>query len=147
MYFRSVAEELHDDDNTHDSQGNTVDTCSQASPSCADTKQPAINGVKDLVEAPVPGIPGNRIADAYFSCKNGQSDDFESILQHQARLTEKYEAEDRAQREWEEKVRENSSCALVYLTILISIQSYFYVLLKCYISCSSVAHAKKCQLQ
>ncbi|XP_027161198.1 uncharacterized protein LOC113762117 isoform X1 [Coffea eugenioides] len=107
---RSVAEDSHDDDNTHGSQGKTVDTSSQACPNCADIKQPINNGAKDLKETLVSGLSENRIADDYSS-RSGQDDDFKSVLQHQAQLEEQYE-EDTAQGEWEEKVRENSSCVV-----------------------------------
>lgn len=108
---RSVAEDSRDDDNMHDSQGNTVDTCSQASPNCADIEQPVNNSAKDLKETLVSGFSENRIADDYFS-RSGQDDDFKSVSRHQAQLEEQYETEDRAHREWEEKVRENSGCVM-----------------------------------
>lgn len=108
-----MGKNLHSDSSIHDFQGDTADTCSEHSSNCADIKYPANNGVKDLPEAPDSGLSGNRVADAYFSSRNGQDDDGKRALQHQAQTTDQYEAEDKAQRDWEEKVRENSSCVQV----------------------------------
>ncbi|XP_010243845.1 PREDICTED: enolase-phosphatase E1-like isoform X2 [Nelumbo nucifera] len=41
---------------------------------------------------------------------SGQDTDMERALEHQAQLIGQYEAEENAQREWEEKYRENNSC-------------------------------------
>lgn len=42
-------------------------------------------------------------------------ENMERALQHKAQLIGQYEAEEKAQREWEEKYRENNSYAQVYL--------------------------------
>lgn len=45
----------------------------------------------------------------------GSDGDMEKALEHQAQLIGQYEAMEKAQREWEEKFRENSSSTPVYL--------------------------------
>lgn len=110
---RSVAEQLQDNANMHELQGNTVDTFSKDSPSCADGEHPANQVVNDAPGTPGTGMPGNRVANSFYSDGNGLNEDIDGTLQHQAQFVGQFEAKEKGQQEWEEKVRENSSSVQV----------------------------------
>ena len=46
----------------------------------------------------------------------GRGKDMEKALEHQAQLIDRYEAMEKAQRDWEEKFRENNSATPVCFT-------------------------------
>lgn len=62
-------------------------------------------------------VPKNQshVDDSNLFCKLEDDKDLESALQHQAQLIGRYEAEERAQREWEEKYGEGTGFMRVTL--------------------------------
>lgn len=70
-----------------------------------------ISDVNDQVHVPALDVPGNgREADK-------SDEDSQRALHQQVQPIGQYEAEEKAQREWEEKYRESNSCTPVYLLI------------------------------
>lgn len=57
----------------------------------------------------------SHVGDGNLFCKLEDDKDLESALEHQAQLIGQYEAEERAQREWEEKYGEGTSFMRVTL--------------------------------
>lgn len=67
------------------------------------------NDVKDQLHFPISEMSENQR-------KPDESDEgMERALQQKAQLIGQYEAEEKAQREWEEKYRENNNYAQVYI--------------------------------
>ncbi|CAK9140703.1 unnamed protein product [Ilex paraguariensis] len=66
---------------------------------------------KDLLEGPVSGdLKTQRLSNGHYFNGHGGHKDMERALEHQAQLIGRYEAEEKAQREWEEKFRETNGC-------------------------------------
>ncbi|XP_057804219.1 uncharacterized protein LOC131019645 [Salvia miltiorrhiza] len=93
-------------------------TYSKGSSNCSDGEavaSPESSGYpngKNPLENPVSGRSNGtqQVNGHYFSVpENGKDKDMESALLHQAQLICRYEEEEKAQREWEEKFRENNS--------------------------------------
>ncbi|CAK9174828.1 unnamed protein product [Ilex paraguariensis] len=71
---------------------------------------------KDLLEGPVSGdLKTQRLSNGHYFNGHGGHKDMERALEHQAQLIGRYEAEEKAQREWEEKFRETNGCPPWYL--------------------------------
>ncbi|XP_051119848.1 uncharacterized protein LOC127243729 isoform X2 [Andrographis paniculata] len=66
---------------------------------------------KDHLDSGTKGLhsESQKINGHYYSAHE-RDEDMESALQRQARLIDQYEEEEKAQREWEEKFRENNNC-------------------------------------
>uniref|UniRef100_A0A5B6ZWI5 Uncharacterized protein n=1 Tax=Davidia involucrata TaxID=16924 RepID=A0A5B6ZWI5_DAVIN len=115
---RSAVEELQIDTSMHTPQDNGDSTCSEGFPNCSDIGSEVLRVGSEnqaenlLLEGPgSEGLESQRdvtSAGIYIN-ENGCDKDMESALEHQAQLIGKYEAEERAQREWEEKFGENNS--------------------------------------
>uniref|UniRef100_A0A5B6ZW33 Uncharacterized protein n=1 Tax=Davidia involucrata TaxID=16924 RepID=A0A5B6ZW33_DAVIN len=115
---RSAVEELQIDTSMHTPQDNGDSTCSEGFPNCSDIGSEVLRVGSEnqaenlLLEGPgSEGLESQRdvtSAGIYLN-ENGCDKDMESALEHQAQLIGKYEAEERAQREWEEKFGENNS--------------------------------------
>uniref|UniRef100_A0A5B6ZW38 Uncharacterized protein n=1 Tax=Davidia involucrata TaxID=16924 RepID=A0A5B6ZW38_DAVIN len=115
---RSAVEESQIDTSMLGPQDNGVAACSEGFPNCSDIKSEVLRvgsenqGEKVLLEGPVPGGLENQrdiTNAALYLNGNGSDKDMERALEHQAQLIGQYEAEEKAQREWEEKFRENNS--------------------------------------
>ncbi|CAI9773039.1 unnamed protein product [Fraxinus pennsylvanica] len=86
--------------------------CSEIEPDTS-RKSPEHDKEKNLLKNP-PAVLENQKQETnghYFGGYRGDND-MERALQHQAQLIGQYEEEEKAQREWEEKFRENSSYTL-----------------------------------
>ncbi|XP_059665983.1 uncharacterized protein LOC132311864 [Cornus florida] len=115
---RSADGDLRTDTGMLTPQANGVATCSEGFPNCSDTGSEFLRvesenqGEQVLLEGPLSGGLENQRdvtdADNYIN-GHGSEKDMERALEHQAELIERYEAEEKAQREWEEKFRENNS--------------------------------------
>lgn len=69
-----------------------------------------VNG-KDQLESTTEASHGEaQKINGHFYSGHERDDDMESALQHQAQLIGRYEEEEKAQREWEEKFRESENC-------------------------------------
>ncbi|KAK6156306.1 hypothetical protein DH2020_010554 [Rehmannia glutinosa] len=77
------------------------------------------NGKNQLESSTLRSNSETQKMDGRYFDVHERDDDMESALQHQAQLIGQYEEEEKAQREWEEKFRENNSgtqCAFSYLS-------------------------------
>ncbi|KAM7526817.1 hypothetical protein LguiA_016719 [Lonicera macranthoides] len=121
FYFvivRSAVEELEIDTGILAlQQGNGVDKCSECFPNCSDSGPDTLReGSEDredkgLLEGPDSGILDNqRVTGGHYFNGHEGGQEMERALEHQAQLIGQYESEEKAQREWEEKFRENNSC-------------------------------------
>ncbi|KAL2548948.1 hypothetical protein Fot_10478 [Forsythia ovata] len=76
-------------------------------------KSPEHDKEKNLLENPPVVLENHRQeTNGHYVSGHGADNDMERALQHQAQLIGKYEEEEKAQREWEEKFRENNSYTL-----------------------------------
>lgn len=101
-------------------QNSSAECASEALPSSANNEQQSMmagagnSDANDQVHVSVSGVSGNgRQTD---KC----DEDRQTALQQQAQLVEQYEAEEKAQKEWEEKYRESNSYIPVYILNFIS---------------------------
>lgn len=105
---RSV-EELQNDgiEKTAYSKGSS--NCSNGEPVASAESSGYANG-KNPLENPVLGrSSGTQKVNGHYFNGPEKNEDMESALLHQAQLIGRYEEEEKAQREWEEKFRENNS--------------------------------------
>lgn len=95
-------------------------TCSKDVPSCTDgehvvsAESSGYDNRKTPQESPM--LRSNvekQESNGHYYNVHERDEDMESALQHQAQLIGQYEEEEKAQREWEEKFRENNSGAQV----------------------------------
>ncbi|KAI3458877.1 hypothetical protein Pfo_015540 [Paulownia fortunei] len=107
---RSI-EELQNDDTERAAFSRDVSNCSDGEPVALRESSGYENG-KNPLESPSLGSNSEtqKINGHYFNVHE-RDEDMESALQHQAQLIGRYEEEEKAQREWEEKFRENNSGA------------------------------------
>lgn len=83
--------------------------CSDGEPVASAESSGYANG-KNPLESPTLGpISGTQNDNGHYYSVHENDEDMESALQHQAQLIGRYEEEEKAQREWEEKFRENNS--------------------------------------
>lgn len=101
-----------------DSQDNAIVSSSEDLPNCFNDREEILREGSENPEEEV--LVGRQVSDILESKRdstssnhhlnrNGRNGDMERALEHQAQLIGKYEAEEKAQREWEEKFRENNS--------------------------------------
>ncbi|KAL6977170.1 hypothetical protein U1Q18_025964 [Sarracenia purpurea var. burkii] len=117
---RSAGEESQIDSSNRPRQENGVDTCSEGSPASSDIGPEILRETSEkkdpkiLPDGPVSGDFENERSVSNTN-KNidihGSEKDMERALEHQAQLIGQYEEEEKAQREWEEKYKEDNSCA------------------------------------
>ncbi|CAI9091276.1 OLC1v1026257C7 [Oldenlandia corymbosa var. corymbosa] len=108
--IRSATEQLQTDPNMHELQASTVDNFSKDSPICADIEHPASLGINNTTEIQVPGSssPGTKGVNGLCSDGHAKHKDLDGTLQQQVDSLGQFEEEETAQRQWEDKVRENS---------------------------------------
>lgn len=110
---RSASDELHNDTSSLSLKGDEVVECASV-PSCSDLgpetlKGGSANHEEHLVEGPVYEDLEKQVTNCHYCRGHGGDKDMKRALEHQAELIGRYEAEERAQRDWEEKFRENNS--------------------------------------
>lgn len=83
---------------------------------------------KVLSEGPLSGRTENQRSTNHFDVNgHGQGRDMEKALEDKAQLIDQYEEMEKAQREWEEKFRENNNSTPVY-----SLSGSIYVRISCF---------------
>ncbi|XP_057476572.1 uncharacterized protein LOC130764373 isoform X2 [Actinidia eriantha] len=101
-------------------QHNGVATCSEGRPTCSDmgpelSESPEKPDAKIFLRGPILGDLENQSvvakASNYLNI-HGSDNNMERALDHQAQLIGQFEEEEKAQREWEEKFRENNNATL-----------------------------------
>lgn len=113
-----MAEELPKDPNMDDDHDVRVSTHSQDLPNCEDVESqnlkddPKNYKVENPREAPSSGFSGPGVTETNVSSRNEQNKPMESASRDHA----EGEADGKAQREWEEKFRENNNSVLVCMT-------------------------------
>ncbi|PSS04969.1 Signaling mucin like [Actinidia chinensis var. chinensis] len=115
---RSAGEETQVNSNIIPREDNGVDTCSEGSHTLSDTGREILRGrserqdAKILVNGPVSGDFENQGPErnsSHYSNVHRSEKDMERALKHQAQLIGRYEEEEKAQREWEEKFKEDNN--------------------------------------
>lgn len=122
---RSAAEESQSDHNMLAPQRNGVATFSDGLPALSDTgteilREGTEKDENSFLHGPGSGDLENQrmVANSSNYLKaHGSGKDMERALAHQAQLIGRYAEEEKAQREWEEKFRENNSSTLVCLVV------------------------------
>lgn len=115
---RSAVDELKVGRVMVDSQNNGIISSSEGLPNGFDSGQEILREGSENQEEEV--LMDGQVSDSLESQRdatgsnhhlnrNGRDRDMERALEHQAQLIGQYEAEEKAQREWEEKFRENNS--------------------------------------
>ncbi|KAK0591533.1 hypothetical protein LWI29_003441 [Acer saccharum] len=104
---RSMVEEVITDAIKVDSQANGVSASLEVSPNDSDVRPKSMRGGSEPQEEKL-SLEGSHLGYAENE-KNVSSSDMEKALEHQAQLNGKYEEMEKAQREWEERFRENNS--------------------------------------
>lgn len=105
---RSV-EELQNGDIEKTTYSKDSSNCSNCEPAASAESSGYANG-KTPQEKPVLGrSSGTQKVNGHYFNAPEKDEDMESALLHQAQLIGRYEEEEKAQREWEEKFRENNS--------------------------------------
>ncbi|KAL6326619.1 hypothetical protein AAG906_009745 [Vitis piasezkii] len=115
---RSAVDELKVGRGMVDSQNNGIISSSEGLPNGFDSGQEILREGSENQEEEV--LMDGQVSDSLESQRdatgsnhhlnrNGRDRDMERALEHQAQLIGQYEAEEKAQREWEEKFRENNS--------------------------------------
>ncbi|XP_057979294.1 uncharacterized protein LOC131165464 isoform X2 [Malania oleifera] len=116
---RSAVEDPKVESVVPDAEENEVATNSDGSPNCFNNR-PEISGEasENQESALLEGLVSDSLEDQrketsagiYLDRNGGERErEMEKALEHQAQLIGRYEAEEKAQREWEEKFRENNS--------------------------------------
>jgi hypothetical protein len=95
-----------------------VATCSEGFTICSDGGLKEGSKIQEniLLDSALPGCFENQrnVGNNGIDCNEyGRDKDMEKALEDQAQLIGRYEAMEKAQREWEEKFRENNSSTLV----------------------------------
>ncbi|GMY23133.1 hypothetical protein FCV25MIE_18374 [Fagus crenata] len=113
MYTISVIEEFKTEPEKVGSEENGVATSLEGFPICSDDglKEGSEIQLKVVQDGPLPGCLENdrNVGDQAQEDEYGRDSDMEKALEDQAQLIGRYEAMEKAQREWEEKFRENNS--------------------------------------
>ncbi|KAK1572371.1 hypothetical protein Q3G72_031728 [Acer saccharum] len=104
---RSMVEEVITDAIKVDSQANGVSASLEVSPNDSDVRPKSMRGGSEPQEEKL-SLEGSHLGYTENE-KNVSSSDMEKALEHQAQLNGKYEEMEKAQREWEERFRENNS--------------------------------------
>lgn len=110
-----MAEDLSKDPNMDDDHDVRVTTRSKDLPNCDDIgsqnlkDDPKNYEVENPCEAPLSGFSGTGITETELSGRNEQN----KPLERASRDPAEEEADGKAQREWEEKLRENNNSVLV----------------------------------
>lgn len=114
---RSV-EELQNGDIEKITYSKDSSNCSNGEPAASAESSGYANG-KTLQENPVlrRSSGTQKVNGNYFNVPE-KDEDMETALLHQAQLIGRYEEEEKAQREWEEKFRENNSATQVCIIVL-----------------------------
>ncbi|GFZ14629.1 hypothetical protein Acr_24g0008190 [Actinidia rufa] len=114
---RSAVESSQIDNSMLALQHNGVATCSEGRPTCSDmgpelSESSEKPDAKIFLRGPILGDLENQSvvakASNYLNI-HGSDNDMERALDHQAQLIGRFEEEEKAQREWEEKFRENNN--------------------------------------
>lgn len=126
---RSASDELHNDTSSLSLKGDEVVECASV-PTCSDLgpetlKEGSANHEEHLVEGPVSEDFEKQVTNCHYCRGHGGDKEMKRALEHQAELIVRYEAEERAQRDWEEKFRENNSRTPVCLTAFNSYGNHF----------------------
>ncbi|KAK7279546.1 hypothetical protein RJT34_24599 [Clitoria ternatea] len=100
---RSVVEESRDKSVKVTCQENEPVSSSEGFPNCSDGRA-SIPKIESEIQEEDESKENLHNVDGY-----GRKEDMEKALEHQAQLIDQYEAMEKAQREWEEKFRENNS--------------------------------------
>lgn len=133
---RSTVGELKVDGVMLDPQSNGVPSCSEGLCNCSESgpgilgEGSEIHEEKNLLKGIVSGCMENQRemtnAGQYLN-GHGRDKDMERALEHQAQLIGQYEAEEKAQREWEEKFRENNgSTPVCFIRTFLSYRNNSY---------------------
>ena len=136
---RSAVDELKVGRGMVDSQNNGIISSSEGLPNGFDSGQEILREGSENQEEEV--LMDGQVSDSLESQRdatgsnhhlnrNGRDRDMERALEHQAQLIGQYEAEEKAQREWEEKFRENNSSTPVCFISIFNLidHSYFFSL-------------------
>lgn len=113
--FRTAVEDHKTEPLKFDSQENGAATPPEGAPDCLDSTPEIGRGGSEiqklLSEDPLPGSVENdrRIPNHLDVNGHGQEKDMKTALEHRAQLIGQYEEMEKAQREWEEKYRENNT--------------------------------------
>lgn len=86
--------------------------------------QPDENGEAsrdEIVQGPTPHDENNRTIDVVSVNDHDEDEEMKRVLQQQEQLIDQFQAEENAQREWEEKYNENKSSMLVCTLLIPSI--------------------------
>lgn len=109
------------------SEENGVATSSEGYPICSNGGLKEVSKIQEKVvqDGPLPGCLENHrnAGDNDLDCNGyGRDRDMEKALEDQAQLIGQYEEMEKAQREWEEKFRENnSSTPVCFIRALLAI--------------------------
>lgn len=117
---RSAADQLQIDTNRLPLEG------------CEVAESPNVPTIADNVpatsEEPSEVLENHRLSNGHSLSAHGEDKDMEIALEQQAQLIQQYEAEEKAQRDWEEKFRETNSRIPVCLAAFTKL-TFYYILL------------------
>lgn len=127
---RSAPEELHNDrsDLLGDEEVESAGVLPRSDFRPETLKESAANLEEHFVEGPeCENLEKQRVNNCHYCRGDGGDKDMKRALEHQAELIGRYEAEEKAQRDWEEKFRENNSHTPVCLVTLNSYCILLYI--------------------
>ncbi|KAL8538783.1 hypothetical protein ACS0TY_000699 [Phlomoides rotata] len=106
---RSI-DKLQNDGSEKATYSRDASNCSDCDPAALAESSRYANGESPLESPTTETTSGAQKVNGHYFNVHQKEEDMESALQHQAQLIGQYEEEEKAQREWEEKFRENNSC-------------------------------------